>query len=271
MSHIVEMHRVEEAVAVVTFSDAGRGNQLCWAAVDELAAALRDCRESGARVLVLASGLPGHWLEHAWLGDLIAGVRGEPLTGSGRGWFEVQQELGHEDVVSIAAISGDCAGGGAELGWACDFRVAERQARFCQPEIDLGLTTGIGGCSRLARLAGRCLATEMVMTGRPVSARRLHELGAVNRLVATGEALETSLELARTLACKSPLALAALKRTLNACMEQPLEQALVAEQEVFQSVVASEDALQAMARVQARYDAGESVADVGEYDKHAPE
>jgi len=246
--------RWHDTVAVVTFSDPARGNQLCWAAIDDLGKELSSCRESGARVVVLASGLEGHWLEHAWLQDLLDGVEGKQQTGSGMGWFTVQEELAHESVISIAAISGSTSGGGAELGWACDLRVADPGAVFSQPEIEMGLTTGIGGCSRLARLAGRATAADMVLTGHPVTARRLYELGAITRLAPAGRALDDALELARELAAKSPAALAGLKRILASAGDLPLGEALRHEQAVFQSVVVTPEARVNMQRAQSGYD-----------------
>jgi enoyl-CoA hydratase/carnithine racemase len=239
---------------VLTFSDPQRENQICWAAVDDIARQLRQCREQGARVVVLASGLAGHWLEHAWLQDLSNGIEGLEQTGSGAGWFSAMDELTHESVISIAAISGDSSGGGAELGWACDLRIAEIQAHFSQPEINMGLTTGIGGCSRLSRLAGRSTATEMVLTGKPVSAQRLYELGAINQVVAAGQSLAAALEIAADLAHKSPPALAGLKRILANNDSAPLGAALRYEQEVFQSVVVTDAAAAGMQRVQSGYD-----------------
>jgi enoyl-CoA hydratase/carnithine racemase len=267
MTHTVETSWIDDVIAVVTFTDAGHRNELCWAAVDELGLALTGAREAGARVLVLASGLPGHWLQHAWLRDLANGVEGLELSGTGAGWFSVLAEVAHEDVVSIAAISGDCSGGGAEIGWACDLRVAEQQARFAQPEVNIGLTTGIGGCSRLARLAGRSTAVEMVITGKPQSAQRLYDLGAINQLVAAGQALATATELARDIAAKSPAALKGLKKILAFNDGAPLAQALVHEQEVFQSVVVTDDAVASMKAVQAQYDLGVSIAEFNHYDK----
>jgi enoyl-CoA hydratase/carnithine racemase len=157
-------------------------------------------------------------------------------------------------VVSIAAISGNTSGGGAELGWACDIRIAEEQARFAQPEVEMGLTTGIGGCSRLARLAGRATATDMVLTGDPVSARRLYDLGAISRLVPGGRALDSALQLAESLSGKSPAAVAGLKRILTDATDLPLAEALKHEQSVFQSVVATGEAIAGMQRVQSGYD-----------------
>ena len=266
MTHAITTDWAGPKVAILTFSDLERANQICWAAIDELAGQLRYCRESGARVLILASGLEGHWLQHAWLQDLLNGIDGLEQTGSGAGWFTALNELCHEGVISIAAISGDCSGGGAELGWACDLRIAEQQSQFAQPEINMGLTTGIGGSSRLAQLAGRATAAEMVLTGKPMSAQRLCDLGAVNSVVQTGQAVAASLELAMTLAEKSPTAVAGLKRILAASDDSTLTEAMGYEQEVFQSVIATTQAREGMQNRQSAYDSGAGLASISDKD-----
>jgi enoyl-CoA hydratase/carnithine racemase len=142
------------------------------------------------------------------------------------------------------------------LGWACDLRIAEMQANFSQPEITMGITTGIGGSSRLARLAGRATATEMVLTGRSMGAQRLYDLGAINRVVSAGQALPLALELAKDLAEKSPAASAGFKRILAKNDNVPLGEALRHEQEVFQSVVITDQARAGMRKAQSAYDGG---------------
>ena len=258
MDYSLTLDWENDNVAVLTFRDEHRVNQICWAAIDALAEQLRHCREAGARVVILASGLDGHWLEHAWLRDLSNGVNGLAQTGSGAGWFACLEELSHENVISIAAISGDTSGGGAELGWACDLRIAESQTQFSQPEISMGLTTGIGGSSRLARLAGRSTAAEMVLTGASMSAQRLYDLGAINRIVAPGKALTEALGMAAMLAEKSPAALAGLKRILAVNDCAPLDEALRCEQEIFQSVVVTDSAKEGMELAQLKYDEAEN-------------
>lgn len=261
-SHSIEVEWPAEGVALLTFTDEARNNQLCWAAADELGERLAQCREDGARVVVIASGLPGYWLGHAWLQDLLDGVDGKPQTGTGVGFFTAPQELAHSNMVSIAAVSGDTAGGGAEIGWACDIRVAEQQATFCQPEINVGLTTGIGGASRLARLIGRGPASEMVLTGRPMSAARACELGAVAQVVDTGQGVAAALELAREIARKSPEALGGFKRMFAANDEAQLKDELRFEQEVFQSVVVTPRAQEEMRAAQQAYNNGATTADL---------
>jgi len=246
-----------EGVALVTLTHPELENQGSWEAIAQLAAALRSARKAGARVSVLASGVPGHWLEHAWLRDLRALIAGDPMSGDPLCWFNTLKELAAPEVISIAAISGDCSGGGAELGWACDLRVAEEQARFSQPEILLQLSTGIGGAARLSRLIGRTAAAEMVLDGAPLGAQRLYELGGVNRVVPKGKAVEVAVAWARRLATRPANVVAVLKQVLRASDTLPLDQALAKEQELFQQVVRTPAALATMAEVQARYDRGE--------------
>lgn len=262
MPRYVTLERPRDGVALVTMTHPEILNMGSFEAIEELADALTAAREGGARVSVIASGVPGHWLEHAWLKDLHALFTGGTPTASGAGWFRCLQELA-SPVVSIAAISGDTAGGGCELGWACDLRVAEEQATFAQPEVRIGLATGLGGTCRLARLVGRTVAAEMVLEGAPVSARRLYELGGVNRVVPEGRAVPVALEWAARLADRDPAALATLKRMLVANDEgRPIDEALAREQKLFQESAAREPAITGMARVQERYDAGETPRDV---------
>lgn len=262
MAGHVTLERPREGVAVVTLTHPEIRNHGSWAAVSEIADALVEAREGGARVSVLASGLPGHWIEHAWLTDLHAMLTGRPTSGDGAGWFRALQELAKTPVVTIAAISGDCSGGGAELGWACDLRIAEEQARFGQPEVQIGVATGVGGTCRVARLIGRTATAELVLDGSPMSARRIYELGGVNRVVPAGKALETSLAWASRLADRPPGALATLKRMLIDSDNLHLDDALANEQKLFQALVTEKPAPEQMRAVQDRFDAGETLREV---------
>jgi enoyl-CoA hydratase/carnithine racemase len=259
---LVTVERPRGGVALITLTNPAIGNFGSWEAIDALARGLREAREGGARASVIASGVPGHWIEHAWLPDLEATLCGKHASGSPAGWFLALQELAHVEVVTIAAIAGDCTGGGAELGWACDLRIAEEQARFSQPEVMIGVATGIGGTCRLVRLVGRTAAAEMVLDGAPVGARRLHQLGAVNRVAAAGEAVPEALAWAERIAARPRHSLVALKRMLNDAENLPLGEALANEQRIFQETARRPEALEGMRRTQARFDAGETPRDV---------
>ena len=262
MAERVVLSRPAEGVALLTLDTAEIGGFVSWEAVDALAEKLGEARNGGARVAVLASAFDGHWFEHAWLRDLCNMVEGRETSSAGAGWFQALEELTSPHLVTIAAVSGDCSGGGAELGWACDLRVAEEQATFAQPEVLLGIPTGIGGTARLARLVGRTVAAEMVLDGAPVPARRVYDLGGVNRIVPRGKAVEVSVEWATRLATRPPAAIAALKEVLNHSEDQTMTDALANEQAVFQRVAGTPEALERMKAAQARFDAGEPIRDV---------
>ncbi len=262
MPELVQLTRPSDGVALIELNLADIGGFVSWKGVGALADALQEAREGGARIAVLASAFDGHWYEHAWLPDLWNTVTGQATSAPAEGWFRALVEIASPEVVTIAAVSGDCAGGGAELGWACDLRVAEEQATFRQPEVLLGLTTGIGGTARLARLVGRTVAAEMVLDGGPVAARRIYELGGVNRVVPTGTAVSASLEWAGRLAERPPAALVALKQILNDSDDLSLTDALGNEQALFQKIAATPEAIERMQRTQARFDAGEPIRKV---------
>jgi enoyl-CoA hydratase/carnithine racemase len=260
---IVRLERPREGVALLTVANPAIRNHASWALVEQLAARLVEARAGGARVSVLASAVPGHWIEHAWLPDLMHMLRGEATTGNGAAWFAALDELARSPMVSIAAISGDCSGGGAELGWACDLRIAEEQVRFGQPEVQIGVATGVGGTCRVLRLLGRTATAELVLDGAPFTAQRVHELGGLNRLVPTGQATRVALEWAGRLADRPPHALAAQKQMLvDADEKAALSEALAHEQHLFRRCATRPEAMAGMERTQARFDAGESLRQV---------
>jgi enoyl-CoA hydratase/carnithine racemase len=259
MASVVSLDWPADGVALLTMTNPAINNHGSWAAIHELWRTLVAAREAGARVSVLASGVPGHWFEHAWLRDLSNMFQRKELSGPSDGWFGCLEELSKTPVVSIAAISGDTSGGGCEIGWACDLRVAEEQVLFSQPEVRIGVGTGIGGTSRLVRLIGRTVAAEMVLDGAPVTARRIYDLGGINRVVPAGRAVEEALDWAKRMAAHPPAALAGMKRMLAQAEEHPLSEAIMNDQKIFQEFSGKPAAIAKMEEVQAKFDAGASI------------
>jgi enoyl-CoA hydratase/carnithine racemase len=249
-----------DGVALLTVGDGGEpGHLTSCATVHHLANALDDVVANGARVIVLASSVEGHWLEHSSLEDLLNLVEGKEASGDGTGWFRSLQTLNRGPAVTIAAIAGNTSGGGCELGWACDLRIAEEQARFSQPEVIIGAGTGIGGTSRLMRLIGRTVTAEMVLTGMPISAQRLYELGGCNRVVPKGRAVETALELAARIAANPPQAVAGMKKMLGEAEDLTQTQGIENDQTISQSLFANPDSMATMRAYSERLAAGESM------------
>jgi enoyl-CoA hydratase/carnithine racemase len=260
MSSVVGVEWPEAGVALVTVGDGGTpGHTISCATVSSLADALEGAIADGARVIVLASSVEGHWLEHAYLDDIVQLVQGQAATGDPAGWFRSLQILNRGTAVAIAAISGDTSGGGCELGWACDLRVAEAGVRFSQPEVIIGAGTGIGGTSRLMRLIGRTVTAEVVLTGRPLTAERLYELGGVNKVVPKGTAVAEALAMAHEIAVLPPQSVAGMKKMLGEAEDLNQSDGIANDQAISQTLFAHPDSLVSMKAIQARFDAGESM------------
>lgn len=105
---------------------------------------------------------------------------------------EVMDTLDSAPITTIAACHGVVFGGGFELALTADVIVAEKSARFCFPELRLGIIPGFGGIPRLERDVGNAVVRDVLMTGRSLNARRAHEVGLVSQVVAKGEGLNTA-------------------------------------------------------------------------------
>jgi enoyl-CoA hydratase/carnithine racemase len=127
----------------------------------------------------------------------------------------------------VAAVHGACVGAGVDLIGACDLRVASQDAYFQIAEVDVAITADLGTLQRLAYLIPQGLLRELVYTGRPLVADEAQRFGLVNGLAADRESvMEAALSLARTIAAKSPLAIAGAKRSLNYSRGRPIEEGL---------------------------------------------
>jgi enoyl-CoA hydratase/carnithine racemase len=126
----------------------------------------------------------------------------------------------------IAAINGLALGGGLELALACDIRIAAASAKLGLPEVALGLIPGWGGTQRLPRLVGYGRAEEMILTGRAVTAEEAERIGLVNKVVPDDELLAAALELARSIAEKSPDAIRLAKQAMIQGLDMTLDKAL---------------------------------------------
>lgn len=141
----------------------------------------------------------------------------------------------------IAAINGFALGGGCELAMACDIRIASDNAKFGQPEINLGLIPGAGGTQRLARLIGLGRAKEMVYSGKIIDAARAYEWGLVNKVVPQAELIGEATKLASAISGKSLPILALAKEAFNNGFNLDLDRALQLEMVCFASCFGTED------------------------------
>ena len=147
----------------------------------------------------------------------------------------------------IAAVAGYALGGGCELAMLADFIIAADNAKFGQPEINLGVMPGIGGTQRLARFVGKSKAMEMCLTGRTMDAAEAERAGLVSRVVPLAELLAEALKAAATIAEKSLPIVMMTKETLNRAYETTLSEGVRFERRLFHAMFATQDQKEGMA------------------------
>ena len=155
----------------------------------------------------------------------------------------------------IAAVSGYALGGGCELAMMCDFIICSDTAKFGQPEINLGVSAGLGGTQRLTRYVGKSKAMEMNLTGRLMEADEAERCGLVSRVVPAKKLLDEALSAALKISEKSMLTAMAVKEMVNRAYEMPLQEGLRFERRVFHSLFSTEDQKEGMAAFSEKRDA----------------
>lgn len=142
----------------------------------------------------------------------------------------------------VAAVSGYCLGGGCELALTCDIVIASETAQLGQPETNLGIIPGAGGTQRWARVAGKAIAMDVILSGRFLSAREALAAGLVSRVVAKEAWLEEAKRVARAIAAKGPVGIRLAKEAVDRAYESPLTLGLEYERRSLYLAFASEDA-----------------------------
>jgi len=141
----------------------------------------------------------------------------------------------------IAMVNGFCLGGGNELSMACDLRLCSENARFAQPEINLGIMCGGGGTQRLTNLVGESKAMEMILTGDMIDAATAERIGLVNHVYPAAELEARTMELANKIAEKAPIALQLSKEAVKFASRSNLDEGLRREVDLFAICFSTED------------------------------
>ncbi len=232
---------LSERILTVTVNRPEKLNALNAEVVEGLRTAFHDAKRNAGVGAIIVTGAG----EKAFVaGADIAGFSALPveaaveLSRKGQVVLDLLEGLGKP---SIAAVNGFALGGGCELAMACTLRVATKNARFGQPEVNLGLIPGYGGTQRLPRLVGKGRALEMILTGEPVTADEAWRIGLVNRVVEPGTLIPACRELARKILGKAPFAVKRALEAVNEGLDLPLDAAEKHEAALFGLCASSED------------------------------
>jgi enoyl-CoA hydratase/carnithine racemase len=201
-AHELVTFSIEGKVAFIGLDRAEKRNAINDAVIAALETAVRRAHEE-ARAIVLYGNGPCFC---AGLDLVEHGMRSaEEVFHHSRSWHRTFRTIRHGRDPAIAALHGATVGGGLELAASCHLRVADRSTFFALPEGSRGIYVGGGASVHVARLIGASRMADMMLTGRVLDAPTAERLGAVNYLVAEGEAKAKAFELARKMATLAPL------------------------------------------------------------------
>lgn len=233
---------IDASVAVVTINRPEVLNALNATVVERLSGIFAELEEHAeVRAVVLTGAGSKAFAAGADIGELNA--LGNAVEGARKARIGQALTLQIERLSKpvIVAVNGFALGGGCELAMAGDIRIAGENARFGQPEVNLGLIPGYGGSQRTTRLLGEGMAMYLCLTGEIIDAREALRIGLVQRVVPLDTLLEEAKTIARTIAAKAPLAIAACKRAIVGGANVPLSDALDLEALAFGTLVNTAD------------------------------
>jgi enoyl-CoA hydratase len=233
---------IEEPLAVITLNRPTVLNALRSQLLDELSTALRELEsDDRVRAIVVTGSGEKAFAAGADIGELNALASAGAGAGKARTGQALTRQIERLSKPVVMAINGFALGGGCEIAMAGDIRVASDNAKFGQPEVNLGLIPGYGGSQRLTRLAGKGVATHLCLTGEIIDAQEALRIGLVTRVVPAGELLNEAKRIATLIASKAPLAIAACKRVINNGAHLSIDDGLELEALEFGALVDTED------------------------------
>lgn len=230
-----------DRIRVVTVNRPDKLNALNHATLAELDAAFKEaCDAEDVGVLILTGAGPKAFIAGADIAELkeCNALTGFQLSQFGQA---VTRTIALSPKPVIAAVNGFALGGGCELALACHLRIAAENARFGQPEVNLGAIPGYGGTQRLARIVGLGRAAEMILTGGMIDAQEAHRIGLANKVVPAGEAVAAAKEIGAAILSKSPVAVGLALEALRAVPETGLDEGLAIEAALFGLGCGSDD------------------------------
>ena len=241
MSYENLIYEKKDQIAYISFNRPTKLNALNRKTVEELEDCLKDARDdAGVRVLILTGAGEKAFVAGADINELAqrTPVDGKDFSLYGQGVFRMLETMGKP---SIAAVNGFALGGGCELALACSMRIASKNAKLGQPEVKLGIIPGYGGSQRLARLCGKGIAHELILSGEMITADEALRVGLVNHVVEQAELMPTCETLAKKIIANAPLAVKFAMEAIEHGMEMPQEEGLFLEATLFSVCCATED------------------------------
>jgi enoyl-CoA hydratase len=236
----------ENGIALITINRPKVLNALNTDTLNELKAAVLDAgADESIKVLIITGAGEKAFVAGADIVQMrdLSVLEGRKMTMLGQDVFNIIENL---DKPVIAAVNGFALGGGCELAMSCDIRVASQNAKFGQPEVNLGIIPGYAGTQRLARLIGKGRAKYYIYTGYMFTAEEAFQMGLVNKVVRPEELLDECKTIAQTIMSKAPVAIMMAKKAINHGLDMDLNSGVAYEAEAYTTTFATEDRVEGM-------------------------
>jgi enoyl-CoA hydratase/carnithine racemase len=237
MSNNTVVTEVDNGVLTITLNRPKAKNAANRELAEGVCAAIEELENNQDLRVAIITGAGGTFCSGM---DLKAFISGETPYIEGRGLCGLTEYRTKKPV--IAAIEGYALAGGMELAISCDLIIAAHDAQFGIPEVKRGLTAGGGGLYKLPKQIPSRVAMEMALTGDFISADRAYELGLVNQVAASGEALEAAKTMASKIAANGPLAVSTSMMIVTHCQDWTADESVEKQRPLIEPVFSSEDA-----------------------------
>jgi enoyl-CoA hydratase len=207
---------LNEGVLTITINRPDKLNALNKTVIEELHTVLDSFyKHPEMKAAIITGAGPKSFVAGADISEFLELDAAGGAALAAKGQEQVFSKIENAPKPIIAAVNGFALGGGCELAIACHFRLATEQAKFGQPEVNLGLIPGYGGTQRLTQLIGKGKAMELMMTGAMINAAEALQLGLVNYVTPAEELLPKANSLLQTIIQKAPLAISEVIRLTN--------------------------------------------------------
>ena len=213
--------QTEDRICTITINRPDKLNALNKTVIEELSAAIDEVNKNpDIRSAIITGSGQKAFVAGADISEFtsLGASQGKALAQKGQDLVFSKIEQSSKPI--IAAVNGFALGGGCELAMSCHFRVASDNAKFGQPEVNLGLIPGYGGTQRLVQLIGKGRAMELLITGNMLDASTALQYGLVNHVVPQEELLNKTKAILAIINSKAPLAVAACIKAANAVFDE---------------------------------------------------
>ena len=239
------LYEIKDGIAYVTVNRPKSLNALSNDVLDDLHAAFTAVNSDPGVKIAILTGEGKAFVAGADISEMVklTTLEGRAMMIKGQNVMNLIESINKP---VIAAVNGFALGGGCELAMACDMRIASENAKFGQPEVNLGIIPGFGGTQRLPRLVGKGMGKYMIMTAEMIDAQEAYRIGLVEKVVPAEELIGAAEKVAKTIMSKAPIAIQAAKISVNNGISLDVKTGVAFEGEALVAPFSSEDRMEGM-------------------------